>query len=123
MPAVASGIGAGLFASSVAGGSLALGAATVYGGGFAVGATIGSFLAANAVPILLGVSALAIQAVQASNRSSVPVEVSTQNIRVAVGPRWHHLALEKEMGGQVILGEYDTDGNLWIVIYHSDSEL
>lgn len=109
----------GAFFAGISAG-LTLGGATIVGAGgaFSAGLVVGQWVAANAIPILLGVSSLALQVLQ----NSRPMASAQLNIRVEKGPRWHHIGRNK-IGGQVIFGKFAPDGSFWYVIYHSDSEL
>lgn len=97
---------------------IGLGGIAVVNAGFAVGA----FLASGFGSLLVSIGLSAAQYFLTPKPKAPTIESARINVRINEPPRWIH-AGRSRAGGAVLFGEYDQDGNFWMVLVHGDSPL
>ena len=82
---------------------------------------VSTFIASVIGSIVIAVGLGLIQSIF-NNRSGTSQEASTYVVRVAEPIRWLCAGLVRQ-GGAVLFAEFDSAGNLWVLMVHSDSIL
>ncbi len=73
------------------------------------------------IPVGLSLITQGIMQLIQGNRSTT-VEASKVNVRIAEPIRWLNAGIARQ-GGGVLFAEFDSSGNLWSVIVHTDSQM
>ncbi len=111
-----------LIGAIAAGISSAATAVTAALGGLVSFAGLGAFLASPIGNLVLGLGLqLLLSPFLSKRQQQTPsIEAGKINVRVAEPERWSSCG-NIRMGGGVVFAEFDTDGNFWYVVVHSDS--
>lgn len=84
---------------------------------------VSGFLASAIGTVIIAAGMYAIQSVFFNNHGQgVSQDASKVNVRIAEPPRWLCAGIVRQ-GGGVLFAEFDSAGNLWYLIVHSDSIL
>lgn len=112
----------GIIGAISAGITSALTAATAALSGLVSFAGLGAFLASPIGNIILGIGLQLLISPFLSRRSqqTPTVEAGKINVRVSEPDRWDACGSIR-LGGGVVFGEFDDDGNFWYVVIHGDS--
>ena len=85
-------------------------------------AAIGAFLSTPFGSLVLGIGIQLVTSLFVKKPEAPSVEAAKINVRVAEPERWLAAGRNRQ-GGGVIFGEFDSDGNFWYIIVHSDTIL
>ncbi len=112
------------FIAVTSGAGLAAGAAAfaAAGGWSAVFAGVAAFLSSPFGSLVLGIGLQLVTSLFVKKPDAPSIEAAKINVRVAEPERWLTAGRNRQ-GGGVVFGEFDTNGNFWYVIVHSDSIL
>lgn len=88
----------------------------------AIGGFLGAsgFLAVAIGSIVIAVGLTLLQAVFTPSGQGAPMEAGKVTLRIGEAPRWINAGIARQ-GGAVVFADFDSAGNFWCVVIHSDS--
>lgn len=85
-------------------------------------AGVAAFLMSPFGSLILGIGLQLITALFVKKPQAPSIEAASVNVRISEPERWLNAGINR-VGGGVIFAEFDSEGNFWYVLAHSDSIL